>query len=115
VLESTRDDGASEDALSRVRFPAGIRIGAVQPEEIALSIMAEIVQLRAQGATAPSQAPPPPEAGQATEAIDPVCGMTVVIAQARHTAVHDGVTVYFCCPSCKKSFLRDPAAYAVTR
>lgn len=40
------DAGITEAALAGVRSPAGLHIGAVTPEEIALSIMAEIVQAR---------------------------------------------------------------------
>ncbi len=44
-------------------------------------------------------------------ATDPVCGMTVDPATARATAVHDGKTYYFCCPSCQTKFVADPARY----
>jgi len=43
------DAGVSEAALNEVRSPAGLHINAVTPEEIALSIMAEIVQTRRAG------------------------------------------------------------------
>ena len=46
--------GVSQSRLDAVRSPAGVHINAVTPEEIALSIMAEIVQSRrAQGRTEP--------------------------------------------------------------
>lgn len=107
--------------LRRVKAPAGLDIGAVTPEEIALSIMAEIVQVRrgqasegrpastGVGATAPSQtlAALP----VAADAIDPVCGMTVEIATARHTFVYQGRTFYFCCAHCRQAFEGDPAHY----
>jgi Cu+-exporting ATPase len=38
------------------------------------------------------------------EAIDPVCGMTVVVAAAKETAVRDGITYYFCGSHCRKQF-----------
>lgn len=41
-----RDEGFDEDALERLRAPIGIRIGAVTPEEIAVSIMAELIMAR---------------------------------------------------------------------
>ncbi|MGE0702177.1 MAG: heavy metal translocating P-type ATPase, partial [Hyphomicrobiaceae bacterium] len=49
-------------------------------------------------------------AGTAT-AIDPVCGMTVDIATAKHTHVHDGTTYYFCNPRCETRFEADPARF----
>ena len=44
VLDSLREEGASADELARVHTPAGLDIGAREPGEIALSILAEIVQ-----------------------------------------------------------------------
>ena len=43
-----RDAGIAEEHLARLKAPAGLDIGAVEPAEIALSIMAEIVQTRRQ-------------------------------------------------------------------
>jgi Cu+-exporting ATPase len=42
---------------------------------------------------------------------DPVCGMDVEIATAKHTALHQGQTYYFCAASCRSKFLGDPARY----
>jgi xanthine dehydrogenase accessory factor len=42
--------GLARAALARLKAPAGLDIGAATPEEIALSILAEIVQLRRRGA-----------------------------------------------------------------
>ncbi len=50
-------------------------------------------------------------AGGPTTAKDPVCGMVVTIASAKHTAVHDGTTYYFCNPKCRTKFLAAPATY----
>lgn len=44
--DSLRTMGISDEQLARIHGPIGIRIGARSPEEIALSIMAEIVQVR---------------------------------------------------------------------
>lgn len=51
------------------------------------------------------------DAATPAEAIDPVCGMTVVKANAQHTATLDGQTYYFCSESCRASFVRAPAKY----
>lgn len=48
----------------------------------------------------------------AATAIDPVCGMTVSIAGARHTLAYQGRTFYFCCAPCRETFAREPARYA---
>ncbi|RMD98452.1 MAG: XdhC family protein, partial [Calditrichaeota bacterium] len=46
VLAYLREKGLSEDQLARIKYPAGLDIGAETPEEIALRILAEIVQIR---------------------------------------------------------------------
>ncbi len=43
LIQSLRSAGVPEDALKRVKCPAGLEIGAFSPEEIALSVMAEVV------------------------------------------------------------------------
>jgi xanthine dehydrogenase accessory factor len=115
VRETLAAMGVDTDALSRLKAPAGLDIGARTQEEIALSIMAEIAQTRA--ALAPVQAddgstPDAAEAALELEAIDPVCGMTVTIATARQTAEFDGKVWYFCCGGCKARFEADPSQYA---
>jgi Cu+-exporting ATPase len=44
-------------------------------------------------------------------AIDPVCGMQVKVAGAKHTAQHHGHTHYFCNPKCLAKFSAEPARY----
>jgi Cu+-exporting ATPase len=44
-------------------------------------------------------------------ATDPVCGMKVTVAAARHTAQHAGRTHYFCQPTCLDKFTAEPARY----
>jgi xanthine dehydrogenase accessory factor len=109
VIGYLRDRGLSEDALAQVRAPAGLDLGHVPTEEIAVAILAEIVQLKAAGALAGRV--PVPEAETRHEALDPVCGMTVDVADARYGTVHDGITYYFCSAGCLGSFEKDPARY----
>jgi len=106
VLRYLKGKGVSDQALGRVKCPAGLDIGAVTPEEIALSIIAEIVQLlrrEAEEVSGPLRAP------QAA-ATDPVCGMTVS-TEARYTSSHNGTAFYFCCLGCKEKFDREPGRY----
>jgi YHS domain-containing protein len=76
--------------------------------EVALSILAEIVQTQVSEAR---KQPPAPAPAAATSAVDPVCGMSVNIATARHTADLDGASYYFCCANCRSRFLENPRAY----
>jgi len=112
VREALVSRGIPSERLDRVRNPAGLDLGARLPEEVALSILAEIVQVRRSrlgelAREAVAAAAPPAGA----EALDPVCGMTVVIASARHRAEHDGRAYYFCNPRCRERFLAAPERY----
>ncbi len=42
---------------------------------------------------------------------DPVCGMTVDVATARHQAEHAGTAYYFCSAGCRTKFIADPSRY----
>ncbi len=42
---------------------------------------------------------------------DPVCGMDVDPATAKHTATYQGKTYYFCAPGCMHAFKADPRQY----
>lgn len=109
VLGYLRDRGVSEQLLARVHAPAGLDLGRTSTEEIAVAVIAEIVQLRAAGSLMPDRAATPVVRH---EALDPVCGMTVDVATARHRAVHEGETVYLCSAGCLARFEADPAAYS---
>ena len=96
--------------VASVRSPAGLDLGARTAAEVALSILAEVVQTRASQARKQTQTPAAAPAA-ATSAVDPVCGMSVNMATARHTAEVDGVAYYFCCANCRAKFLKDPQAH----
>ena len=49
LKESLSDKGIRAERLAELHGPAGIPIGAVTPEEIALSVLADIVQVRRKG------------------------------------------------------------------
>ena len=99
--------GVPLERLARLKAPAGLDIGAESPDEIAVSILAEIIQHRR---SVKPDVPAEPAATEA-EAIDPVCGMTVDVAAAAHRSEVSGRIVYFCCAACKTSFDREPAKY----
>ena len=74
-----------------------------------MSILAEIVDERRK-ARKPMRVALPVAAAE--QALDPVCGMTVAVASARHTAEHEGRTYYFCGAGCREKFAGEAARYA---
>ncbi len=66
----------------------------------------------ATGGAASSPVPPAAATSLEATAIDPVCGMTVAVARARHTlTLPDGRAFWFCCPHCRAAFEREPERY----
>ena len=95
----------TDEQRSRVHSPAGLDIGGRTAAEIALSVLAELVSERR---TAERHAPAAPPAS----AVDPVCGMTVAAVDSSPHVTIDGVTTWFCCAGCRRSFVENPARYA---
>jgi xanthine dehydrogenase accessory factor len=104
VLDELRADGVAEELLATLETPAGLDIGARTPAEVALSIVARLVELRRTG-------PEPEQADSPVTATDPICGMTVVVGADTLSLEHDGETVYFCSAGCRRAFeeRREPA------
>ena len=102
VLDALRARGVTEEALARVRSPAGLDLGPLPQREIAAAVIAELVAWRRARQGSPAEL---------LEAVDPVCGMTVAVGADTPRAEHEGTTYWFCCPGCRARFERDPAAY----
>jgi xanthine dehydrogenase accessory factor len=99
VIDTLREDGVAEELLDRVDTPAGLDIGARTPAEVALSILASIIEVRRRTSTAPrSWAAAPPTA------VDPICGMTVVVSADSLSVAFAGDTHYFCGEGCLRAF-----------
>ncbi|MGH8971821.1 MAG: XdhC family protein [Acidimicrobiia bacterium] len=103
LLGYLRDRGFPDEVLAGVRAPAGLDLGHVSHEEIAVAILAELVQFKAAGGLA-GNAAEERVVSLSEEATDPVCGMTVTVAGARHRTEHAGDTYYFCGAGCQASF-----------
>jgi xanthine dehydrogenase accessory factor len=129
VREYLHDQGFDDEALGVLKAPAGLDIQARRGDEIALSIMAEIVQRRRshegveieldgidretesgkqKAETATTNAP------HDGIAIDPICQMEVEIATAKYQSHYGGQNYYFCCAGCKRTFDANPTTYLPT-
>jgi len=110
VLATLSGSGLDEAARARVVSPAGLALSAETPEEIALSIVAQIVQLRR--ISAPRELPVSTTAEtDAAMETDVVCGMQV----DRHSPIHatqGGRTFLFCSEGCRAKFLETPEAFS---
>jgi len=109
VLGYLADRGVGRELLDRVRVPVGLDLGHTSHREIAVAILAELVQLRVAGQLTAERAMPLPE--PPSTVIDAVCGMTVTADRTHHPLEHKGVTYYFCGAGCRAAFEKDPAAY----
>ena len=103
VAQYLQEKGLAVSQLKRLKYPAGLDLGATTPEEIALSILAEIIQFRRSRREASVQVERV-EQEEAGQAIDPICGMTVEIATARYKSERAGKMYYFCCAGCQRTF-----------
>ncbi len=108
VLAWLREHGVGARALARVHAPAGVDLGSTTHEEMAVSIMAELVAFKAAGAGAQGVQVVIP-----AQAVDPVCGMLVDVATAGFVSHHAGEEVYFCAAGCRRAFESDPSGYPV--
>ena len=99
IVDRLKERGVASDRLGQLKAPAGIDIGATEPAEIAVSILAEIIQHHRSGK-------PEPATADSMEATDPICGMVVDVASARYRSHVGDRTVYFCCRACKETFDR---------
>jgi xanthine dehydrogenase accessory factor len=118
------EEGVPRERVAALRAPAGMDIGGETPEEVAISILAELTSVRR--GRAPFVAMPGPATLAGTDAaaadapqaaaddivlVDPVCGMTVERDRARHLAEHNGVVYAFCRMGCRTAFIREPERY----
>lgn len=105
LFEYAREAGASDEDIAVFKCPAGVKLGGETLAEIALSVAAELVQVRRSSAA---------ESVPVKVARDPICGMTVDVENAKYTSVVNNETIYFCCLRCKETFDR-PQISQITR
>lgn len=106
------EKGVTFDELKKIKTPAGLDLGAKLPEEVAVSILAEIIKQFRLDAEAKDQ--PQAEKLEAPNEdyyMNPVCNIPIQKNTAKHILEHAGEKVYFCCDGCKVSFEKDPNKY----
>jgi xanthine dehydrogenase accessory factor len=111
IIGFLAEKGATPEMLSRIKAPAGLFIGTSSSQEIAVSILAEIIQVK-KGSAPEFARQEESEPGTVSElATDPVCGMTVDASESTHHSEYEGRSFYFCCAGCKQTFDRQPQNY----
>lgn len=111
VLDGLAAAGVTQEARSRIQTPAGLDLSAETPEEIALSIAAQITQARRTASPVElvvSEAAAVPEAAGLEH--DVVCGMEIPL-DAPIRATHGGRTYVFCSEDCRTRFRKSPEAF----
>ena len=109
IKEYLEQTELSTNRINELKTPVGMDINAKLPEEIAISILAEIVELFRD---------PNRKVDNESDTvinddtyINPVCGVSVSKKDAKHVLEYGAHTVYFCCDGCKVSFKTDPEKY----
>ncbi|WDL96272.1 XdhC family protein [Alicyclobacillus sp. ALC3] len=141
LRDELQSAGVPASLCDHAAAPAGLDIGASGPDEIALCILAQIVERRRRGggtweplasggaqsdeAAAATAVVAPDACGWQTlsrseparkdRVVDPVCGMTVDLTTTAYVTVYRGVTYGFCCAGCKGKFEANPDAYLSVR
>ena len=117
VFQTLRGEGFAFDQLKRIKTPAGLDIQAKMAEEIAVSILAEIISLLRSGSQAteeniPQAHSPESNTDENPIFINPVCNVPVEKSTAKHIIEYEGANYYFCCDGCKVKFENAPQQYA---
>ena len=109
IKEYLEQTELSANRINELKTPVGMDINAKLPEEIAISILAEIVELFRD---------PNRKVDNESDTvinddtyINPVCGVSVSKKDAKHVLEYGAHTVYFCCDGCKVSFDTEPEKY----
>jgi xanthine dehydrogenase accessory factor len=110
-----QDSGIDKNKIDAIVSPAGIDINAKQPEEVAISILAQMIQLQNSAGARPvfTQFESTKEDGGKAPVyyINPVCGVPVDMNNPKHVVEYENEKIYFCCDGCKVKFDAEPDKY----
>lgn len=110
------DAGVDPASLDRLHAPAGIDINAKKPDEVAISIMAEIIRVKnGLDLSIATLSTTTREDESPSYYINPVCGVPVDMKHPKHVMQYGEESVYFCCDGCKIKFEKDPDKYMKAR
>ncbi len=117
------EQGISEKRTRQLRSPVGLDINAKLASEVAISILAEVIDHFRNGNVADNmpvheketdaELPSDPAGEKFAEDyyINPVCNVPVSKKNPKHVVEYEGEKVYFCCDGCKVSFEAEPSKY----
>ncbi len=112
IYTDLREQGVTFDKLKTIKSPAGLDLGAKLPEEVAISILAEIIKKFRDETTAQNNNKDEALSIPNNEFyMNPVCNIPIKKSTAKHVLEHAGEKVYFCCDGCKVSFEKEPTKY----
>jgi xanthine dehydrogenase accessory factor len=109
ILMGLKRSGIPHDTLVKINTPAGLDINAKTPEEVAISILAQIIKQKRSAEESSAQSIP--DELNDDLYINPVCKIPVQKSTAKYVLEYNGEKVYFCCDGCKESFEKKPEAY----
>ena len=101
LLNELKKTSFSKEKTSNIKFPAGLDIGAITPEEIAISVLAEIIKEKYKTVSKKKNIE---SSIKHIHEKDPICGMLVDPKTAADSYSLDGKIYYFCCSGCKDKF-----------
>ena len=114
-------EGISQSRIAQLKSPVGLDINAKLASEVAISILAEIIEhFRSNKSLDASCCGESKGAANEVETknkfedeyyINPVCNVPVSKANPKHIVSYNGENVYFCCDGCKVSFEAAPEKY----
>jgi xanthine dehydrogenase accessory factor len=110
VTDYLTSRGIDAEKVAKVKIPVGIDLGHTTHREVAVSILAELVKLRAAGEFSKNISEKF-QISTKVEVIDPVCGMTVVAEKSNRPFEFNGTVFYFCAPGCRTTFEKNPSSF----